>query len=113
MRTLTRSGLAVLMTIPLAACGGNKDEEAAARPEDKVLFVNFPMEPAVMAGVKNSVEYANGNAASLPFGDETLRNDPAVYPAGEDRRKLHPVHVDSQEYSRNLNRAWMRVRTGQ
>jgi putrescine transport system substrate-binding protein len=76
-------------------------------------FLNYIMDPAVIAGVSNYVSYANGNAASLPFVNEEVRNDPSVYPTDEVKKKLHPHMAESQEYSRDLNRAWTRVRTGQ
>lgn len=85
----------------------------APNPDNAHAFLNYLMEPEVIAGVTNDVEYANGNAASLPFVSAALRNDPAVFPPGDVRKSLHPVHVDSQEYSRSLNRAWTRIRTGQ
>jgi putrescine transport system substrate-binding protein len=85
----------------------------APHPDNAHLFLNYLMEPEVIAGVSNYVSYANGNAASLPFVSEEVRSNPSVYPTEEVKKKLHPHASESQEYSRDLNRAWTRVRTGQ
>ncbi len=85
----------------------------APHPGNAHAFLNYLMEPEVIAGVSNYVAFANGNAAALPLVDEEIRNDPSIYPTAEVMQKLHPDIVESQEFSRNLNRAWTRVRTGQ
>jgi putrescine transport system substrate-binding protein len=85
----------------------------APHPNNAHLFLNYLMEPEVIAGVSNYVSYANGNSASLPFLDEEVRNSPSIYPTAEVKKKLYPHASESQEYSRDLNRAWTRVRTGQ
>jgi len=85
----------------------------APHPGNAHEFLNFIMDPAVAGGISNYVAYANGNAASLPLVSEDLRNDPSVYPTPEVKQKLHAHLAESQEFSRDLNRAWTRVRTGQ
>ncbi len=85
----------------------------APHPGNAHAFLNFIMDPAVAAGISNFVAYANGNSASLPFIRDEVKNDPSVYPTAEARKNLHPHLAESQEFSRDLNRAWTRVRTGQ
>jgi len=85
----------------------------APHPNNAHAFLNFVMEPQVAAGISNYVSYANGNSASLPFVDDSIKNDPNVYPTDEIRKTLHPHLAESQEFSRDLNRAWTKVRTGQ
>lgn len=85
----------------------------APHPNNAHEFLNFIMEPAVIAGVSNYVAYANGNAASFQLVDESVRTDPSVYPPEEVKQKLHAHLAESQEFSRDLNRAWTTVRTGQ
>lgn len=76
-------------------------------------FLNFLMEPEVISDISNDVGYANANTAALPFVIAALRDDPSVYPARDMREKLHVSRMRSQEYSRDLNRAWTRIKTGQ
>jgi putrescine transport system substrate-binding protein len=85
----------------------------APHPANAYAFLNYLMEPEVIAGISNEIGYANGNAASLPFLSETLRSDPGVYPTEEVRKNLHRSGLKSPEFSRAQNRAWTRVKTGQ
>jgi putrescine transport system substrate-binding protein len=85
----------------------------APHPDNAHALLNYLMEPEVIAKVTNKVRFANGNSASLPFVDESIRNDPNIYPGPEVRARLHPDLVESQEFSRDLNRAWTRIRSGQ
>ena len=85
----------------------------APHPDNAHALLNYLMEPEVIAKVTNKVRFANGNLASLPFVDESIRNDPNIYPGAEVRARLHPDLVESQEFSRDLNRAWTRIRSGQ
>lgn len=85
----------------------------APHPENAHAFLDFLMEPEVIAKISNDIGYANANAASLPFLDAALRDDPSVYPSQEVREKLRVSRARSQEYSRELNRAWTRIKTGQ
>jgi putrescine transport system substrate-binding protein len=85
----------------------------APHPDNAYAFLNFLMEPEVIAAVSDDIGYANGNAAALPFMSNALKNDPAVYPTDAVRKKLHRSGLKSQEFSRDQNRAWTRVKTGQ
>jgi len=85
----------------------------APHPDNAHAFLNFMMDPQVIASVTNKVRYANGNAASLPYVDEAIRNDPAIYPDAAVRARLHPDLAESQQFSRELNRSWTRIRSGQ
>jgi len=85
----------------------------APHPDNAHKFINYIMEPAVIAAISNYVAYANGNAASFEMVDEAVRTDPSVYPTPEVKAKLYPSLAESQEYSRLSNRAWTTVRTGQ
>lgn len=85
----------------------------APHPDNAHAFLDFLMQPEVIAGVTNTVGYANANLLATPFVDVEVREDPAVYPSAEVRARLHPSRMHSQEYQRELGRAWTRVRTGQ
>ena len=85
----------------------------APHPDNAHAFLNFLMEPEVIAGVSNYVAFANANAAALQFVDDEVKSDPSIYPTPEVMKNLHPDIVESQEFSRDLNRAWTRIRTGQ
>jgi putrescine transport system substrate-binding protein len=85
----------------------------APHPGNAHAFLNFLMEPEVIAAISNYIGSANGNRAAAPYLDAKLRNDPSVYPSPETRQTLHPSKMRSLEYSRAVNRAWTRIKTGQ
>ena len=85
----------------------------APHVENAHAFLNFLMEPEVIAAISNQVGYANGNAASLQYLKDDLKSDPSVYPPDEIRKKLHTDSAESPGYSRAANRAWTRIKTGQ
>ncbi len=85
----------------------------APHPGNAHEFINYLMDPAVIAQVSDYVSYANGNAASLPLVSEDVKGDPSIYPSAEVAQKLFPHLAESQEFSRLLNRSWTRIRTGQ
>lgn len=85
----------------------------APHPNNAHVFINYVVQPEVIAGVTNYVNYANGVAASLQFVDESVRNDPGVYPPPEVKAKLFPDLAETQEFTRLLNRTWTRFTTGQ
>jgi putrescine transport system substrate-binding protein len=85
----------------------------APHPDNAHAFLNYLMEPRVIAGVSNDIRYANANAAALPFVAADMRDDPSIYPPADVRSRLHVSATRSQEYSRAVNRAWTRIKTGQ
>lgn len=84
----------------------------APHPDNAHAFLDFLMEPEVSAAITREIGYANGNRASLPLVPAEIRNDPSVYPPAGAFERLHPALAHSQDYSRRLNRAWTRIKTG-
>jgi len=85
----------------------------APHPDNAHAFLNYLMEPEVIAKISNKIGYANGNLASLEFLEPRVRDDPAVYPPEEVLRALPPDTAESPEYIRAASRAWTRIKTGQ
>jgi putrescine transport system substrate-binding protein len=85
----------------------------APHPNNAHAFINFMMKPEVAAANSNFVNYATGNAASLPMVDEAVRNDPGVYPPAEVKAKLFPDLAAPDDFTRLVNRSWTRFTTGQ
>jgi putrescine transport system substrate-binding protein len=85
----------------------------APHPDNAHAYINYLMDPEVIAKVTNKTRFANANAAALPFVADDIKNDPRIYPTPEVRARLHPDLVESPEFSRDLNRAWTRIRSGQ
>lgn len=91
-----------LLTIPVDA-----PNPAAAH-----AFINFLLQPEVIAQASNYTHYANGVAAATPLIAPEIRNDPNVYPPPEVARRLFVTTAKDQALAREVNRRWTKVLTG-
>jgi putrescine transport system substrate-binding protein len=85
----------------------------APHPENALKWLNYLMRPEVMADISNALKYPNGNKASLPFVQDAIKNDPAIYPDAATRAKLSIETMQPPELKRLMTRLWTRFRTGQ
>jgi len=85
----------------------------APHPENALAFINYLLEPEVIAAVTNYVFYANPNAKSLEFVEAEIKDDPGIYPPPEVKAKLFPDLVKTPRYDRLVTRSWTRFKTGQ
>ena len=113
----SHTGVHLAFTIP--AEGSNITYNALLIPasaphrEAAHRFLNFILEPQVIASITNDIRYGNDNLAAASFVDPVLLHDPAVYPPPEVRKNLYlPVEV-APDYERLRTRAWTRIKTGQ
>jgi putrescine transport system substrate-binding protein len=84
----------------------------APNPDAAFAFIDFVLGPEAMAGVTNTVAYANAVPASLPFVDEEIRDDPRIFPPQEVMDRLWPAKSISDRTLRGWNRAFTGVKTG-
>jgi putrescine transport system substrate-binding protein len=82
----------------------------APHPENAYLFMDYLMEPEVIAAITNTVGQANGNAASLPYVAEAVRNNPSIYPSEEVYGRLILDRSWSPEQMHAVNRVWTRIK---
>ncbi|MBD3776692.1 MAG: polyamine ABC transporter substrate-binding protein [Thiotrichales bacterium] len=85
----------------------------APNPKAAHAFINYLLEPKVIADISNTVAYANANTAATPLVDEAVRNDPGIYPPEATRANFMVLKTPSDKQARNINRAWTRIKTGQ
>ena len=85
----------------------------ARNVEEAHEFLNYLMEPEVIAKATNYVYYANGNKASQEFIEDEIVDDPAIYPDEETLKNLFTVQPYDQRTQRLLTRSWTRIVTGQ
>ena len=76
-------------------------------------FLNFIMEPEVIARATNYVYFANGNLASQEFVDEEIMEDPAIYPDEAALETLFTHIPYDSRTQRVVTRSWTRIVTGQ
>jgi len=84
----------------------------APHPGNAHVFINFMLQPEVIAAATNYVAYPNANKAATGMVDGELRNNPGVYPPAEVRERLFAVDIDEPRAQRNLMRYWTRIKTG-
>lgn len=75
-------------------------------------FLNYLLEPQVIADISNYVFYANANLASKPLLDPELTSNPNIYPPLDVQQKMFSLSVKSPKVERNITRAWTTVLTG-
>lgn len=85
----------------------------APDPESAYAFMNYLMTPQVIADVSNLKRFADANVAAQPLLQESVRNDPAIYPPAEVRRTLAVQLADTPEQTRAITRMWQKFKTGQ
>ncbi len=88
----------------MPADAGNKD--------NGYTFINYLLRPEVIAACTNYTGYANANAASTPFVDPGIANDPAVYPDAETLSRLYTPAPQSEEQDREITRIWAKIKAG-
>src|ERR1700723_2119098 len=85
----------------------------APHPEAAYAYLNYIMEPKVIADISNFKRYANANLASHPYVLDSVKDDPAIYPPPLLREKLAVQLADSPEQTRVITRMWEKFKTGQ
>ena len=85
----------------------------APHPENALTFINYMMQPKVIAKATDYVSYANGNKASQEFVNKDILNDPAIYPPDDVLAKLYTKKAYDAKTQRLVNRAFTTVTTGQ
>ncbi len=85
----------------------------APNPDAAHKFINYLLQPEVIAPISNHVAYANANTAATERVDEAIRNDPGIYPPAKTRDNLIVIKTPSERQIRDMNRSWTRVKTGQ
>jgi putrescine transport system substrate-binding protein len=85
----------------------------APDPDSAYAYMNYIMEPRVMADISNFKRYANANLASEPLVLPSVKDDPGIYPPPEERAKLPVQLADSTDQTRAITRVWQKFKTGQ
>jgi putrescine transport system substrate-binding protein len=86
---------------------------SAPHPEAAHKFLNFILQPRVIAEITNDIHYGNDNLAARPFVNSDILADPAVYPSPELRARLYLPAELGQDYDRLRTRVWTHIKTGQ
>nr|WP_166358286.1 polyamine ABC transporter substrate-binding protein [Pseudomonas akapageensis] len=112
------AGKGVNITYVIPKEGGNLWFDMLAIPRDAAnvkeahAFINYLLEPEVIAQVSDYVGYANPNPAAGALMDQKVRTDEAVYPP---QAVLDKTYVNSElppKIQRLMTRIWTKVKSG-
>ncbi|MGH8332751.1 MAG: extracellular solute-binding protein, partial [Pseudomonas sp.] len=85
----------------------------ASNQKEAHAFINYLLDPQVIAKVSASVGYANPNPASKQDMDPELVNNPEVYPPQAVLDKLYISTTPPQAIMRLMTRSWSKVKSNQ
>jgi putrescine transport system substrate-binding protein len=83
----------------------------APHPNAAHQFLNFILEPQIIAEITNEIHYGNDNIASTPFVDPQILHDPAIYPTPETAARLYESAEVNPALERIRTRTWTRIKT--
>lgn len=92
--------------------------DALAIPKDAhnikeaYTFLNYLLEPQVMANITNGIYFPSANKDALQYVKPDVRNNPIVYPDKDVINRLFIVKEQSPNIDRMMTRMWTRVLTG-
>jgi putrescine transport system substrate-binding protein len=85
----------------------------APHVENAHLFINYLMNPQVMANITNYIGNANANSAATPLLNASTLADPAIYPPPDQQQRLFVQMEDPPERMRAITRLWQKFKTAQ
>ncbi|KAF1051390.1 MAG: Putrescine-binding periplasmic protein [Stenotrophomonas maltophilia] len=85
----------------------------AQNVEQAHAFLNYLLQPEVVAPISDYVSYANPNQAADSLISAELHNNPNVYPPAEMQAKLYSVEMLPPKLERIRTRTWTKVKSGQ
>jgi putrescine transport system substrate-binding protein len=84
----------------------------APHPRAAYQWLNYLLEPRVIAAITNEIHYGNDNLAADPYVDPSILHDPIVYPTPQIEARLYESKEVSARLERLRTRIWMRIKTG-
>ncbi len=84
----------------------------APHTEQAYAFINYLLDPQVIANISDYVAYANPNKDATPLLDAEVRDDAGIYPSPEVMQRLVVPHEIPSRIQRLKTRSWTRIKTG-
>ena len=75
-------------------------------------FINFLLQPQVIAPISDFVGYPNPNKDATALVAESIRSNPNLYPTAEAMQKLYTLEPLPRAAERARTRAWSKIKTG-
>lgn len=83
----------------------------APHEKNAYAYMNYLLEPQVIANISNSIHYANPNSAADGFVDPGVKQDLAIYPPKAVMDKLFTVEDLPAAIARLSTRLWTKLKT--
>jgi putrescine transport system substrate-binding protein len=84
----------------------------APHPLAAHAFLNYILEPKVIAAITDEIHYANDNQAANAYVNPAILHDPSVYPPPAVEARLYVAREASPGLERLRTRTWTRIKTG-
>ena len=84
----------------------------APNPDAAHAFINFLLQPEVMAGISNKVRYPNAVPASRPLLAPSVGDDPSIYPSEAALANAFLPATPPPAAERARSRLWSRFKAG-
>lgn len=85
--------------------------KSAPHAKNGYAYMNYLLEPKVIANISNSIHYANPNAAANEFLNPDVKEDAAIYPPKSVMEKLFTVEELPATIARLTTRLWTKLKT--
>jgi putrescine transport system substrate-binding protein len=113
------AGVIVNLAFTVPKEGANESDDAflipvgAPHPEAAYKFINFMLQPTVIAEITNELHYGNDNLAANALVDPRILNDPTLYPTPAIEARLYRTTEVSAATERIRTRTWTRIKTAE
>ena len=84
----------------------------APNRDNALAFINYLMNPRVIAKASNKVQYPNANKDSIKYVDKEAMADDDIWPKAETIKKLYTITPNKQNEQRLFTRIWTAVKGG-
>jgi putrescine transport system substrate-binding protein len=86
--------------------------KGAKNPQDAYTFINYLLQPHVIAPISDFVGYPNPNKDATEQVDPAIRNNPNLYPTEAAMATLYTLKPLGRDAERARTRAWSRIKSG-
>lgn len=86
--------------------------KGAKNADNAHKFIDYLMEPEVIADITNYVAYANPNMLATALQDQEISNNPGVYPSAEVKERFFTQKLRGAKIERLMTRFWTNLKTG-
>jgi len=113
------AGVTVNLAFTVPKEGANESYDALLIPvgaphlEAAYRFINFMLQPQVIAAITNELHYGNNNLAANALVDPRILNDPTIYPTPAIEARLYRTTEVSAATERIRTRTWTRIKTAE